>query len=232
MKDIQLPTKKLLSALAVVILLLFWCLIGYYIGKPMIRFAEQPERFRSWVENGGIASRLVFVGMVIIQVIVAIIPGEPLELGAGYAFGAIEGAILCLIGCFLGGIIVFALVRSVGVTLVEVFFPIEKIRSLHFLKNQRKVNVLTYLIFILPGTPKDLLSYFVGLTDMRWGTWLIITGIARIPSIITSTYCGSAAGAKNYVVAIVALIVTACISLIGWLIYQYICKKHENNDTE
>lgn len=136
----------------------------------------------------------------IFQIIVAIIPGEPLEIGAGYAFGAVEGTILCLIGAVLGGAIVVLLVRRYGIKLVEVFFPKEKIMSLRFMQDSRRLELLVFIVFMIPGTPKDLLCYAVGLTNLRMRDWLWISLVARIPSIITSTIAARL-GERNYVFA-------------------------------
>lgn len=208
------------------VLLIFVLIVTILIGKPMIESISEPERFREWVSSYGFLGKLIYVGMVIIQVIFAVIPGEPLEIGGGYAFGALEGTILCLIGITIGSMIVFALVRTIGVMVVEIFYPIEKIRSLKFLQNTERFNVVTYIIFFMPGTPKDLLTYFIGLTDMKWQTWLFITFFSRIPSVLTSTLSGSALGEEKYLTAIIVLIITILLSVMGIVIYHIVCKKH------
>lgn len=223
-KHLTPKQKKIFGGVTLLVFLVFVVLVALFIGRPMLRFVSEPELFRNWVDGHGIWGRLLFLGMMIFQVFFAIIPGEPLEIGAGYAFGAIEGTLLCLIGTTVGGILVFLLVRKIGVRLVEVFFPIEKIRSLWFLRTAKRRNWLTFLLFFIPGTPKDLLCYFVGLTDMKLSTWIWITSIARIPSIITSTIGGDALGEEQYVLAIVAFAVTAIVSVVGILIYQKIIK--------
>ena len=114
--------KKILIALAFMIFILFMVVAGYFIGSPMIRLVQNPGQFRSMVDSYGIWGRLVFVGMVVLQVVVAFIPGEPIELAAGYAFGFWEGTILTLIGFLVGNMIVFVLVRKFGIKMVEVFF--------------------------------------------------------------------------------------------------------------
>lgn len=233
MKDIlkeprlTLKQKRIFSALSVIIFILFTVVVFWLIGKPMIRFVSEPAEFRSWVDSHGMWSRIAFVGMVVFQIIIAIIPGEPLEIGAGYAFGAVEGTVLCVIGNLIGGLLVFALVRLLGVRLLEVFFSREKINSLKFMQNTRRLNILTFVIFLIPGTPKDLLSYFVGLTNIKWTTWLLITGVARMPSVITSTIGGSALGTQKYLAAAVVFAVTVVISGCGLLLYRFICNKHK-----
>ena len=221
--------KKKIYLFAIIVALIFIAAVGYLVGKPMVEFVREPERFRAWVDSSGFASRVIFVGMVVFQLIIALIPGEPLEMGAGYAFGALEGTILCIIGCVIGSALVFLFVRRFGVKLVEVFFPREKIRSLRFLQDSRRLNLLTFIVFFIPGTPKDLLSYFIGLTDMKLGTWLCITAVARIPSIVTSTVTGDALGLKDYQFALIAFGVTLALSLAGILVYRRLsARRHPN----
>ena len=221
--------KKKIYLFAIIVALIFIGAVGYLVGKPMVEFVREPERFRAWVDSSGFVSRVIFVGMVVFQLIIALIPGEPLEMGAGYAFGAVEGTILCIIGCVIGSALVFLFVRRFGVKLVEVFFPREKIRSLRFLQDSRRLNLLTFIVFFIPGTPKDLLSYFIGLTDMKLGTWLLITAVARIPSIVTSTVTGDALGLKDYQFALIAFGVTLALSLAGILVYRRLsARRHPN----
>ena len=221
--------KKKIYLFAIIVALIFIGAVGYLVGKPMVEFVREPERFRAWVDSSGFVSRVIFVGMVVFQLIIALIPGEPLEMGAGYAFGAWEGTILCIIGCVIGSALVFLFVRRFGVKLVEVFFPREKIRSLRFLQDSRRLNLLTFIVFFIPGTPKDLLSYFIGLTDMKLGTWLFITAVARIPSIVTSTVTGDALGLKDYQFALIAFGVTLALSLAGILVYRRLsARRHPN----
>ena len=228
--------KRWISILSGVVILIFFGLISWFIGRPMIKFIREPEQFRDWVDGHGIWGKIIFIGMVIIQVMLAFIPGEPLEFGAGYAFGAAEGAILCEIGALLGGIIVFQLVRKLGVRFVEIFFPIEKIRSMRFLSDTKKRDLLTFIVMFIPGTPKDLICYFVGLTDMPLVTWICICAVARIPSIVTSTIAGSALGKQNFITAIVVSAVTLAVSAVGLLIYRQIsrhrAKKHLPEEPE
>ncbi len=217
--------KKILGIVAIALLILFMIVVFWVAGMPMIHFVEDPDQYRRWIDNKGVFGQISFIVMVLFQVVVAIIPGEPLEICAGYAFGAIEGTILCLIGIALGSAAVFLLVRNLGVKLVEVFFSVEKIRSAKFLRESRKRNMLTFIIMLIPGTPKDLISYFAGLTDMKLSEWLVITTIARIPSVVTSTVGGSALATQDYLFAAILFLVTAFISVIGILIYNRFSKR-------
>lgn len=228
--ELSEKSKKFIAIGGVALFLIITVVVSYFVGRPMVKFAAEPEKFREWIDSFGAYGYLVFLGMMVLQVFVAIIPGEPLEIVAGYAFGMIEGTLLCMAGAFIGSMLVFMFVRKFGVKAVEIFFPMEKINSIKFLHNAKKRDTLIFIIFLLPGTPKDLLCYFVGLTDIKLSTWMIITSIARIPSIVTSTIGGNALGVKNYVFAIIMLGVTLAISAVGLLIYKAITKRNQRRE--
>ena len=216
--------KKIIGVILALFAIVITAITYLYIGIPMIKFVETPELFRNWVDSSGVLGYLAFIGMVVFQVIFAVIPGEPLEIGAGYAFGAVEGTILTIIGVLIGSLIVFFLSRRFGMSFVTLFFPKEKIENLKFLKHSKKRNIIIFLLFAIPGTPKDILSYFVGLTDIKLGFWIFVATVGRIPSIITSTIGGSLIGDKKYIVAIVVFVIALIVSGIGLAIYKVICK--------
>lgn len=224
--------KKAVSVAAILIFILFCALVGWLVGVPMVQMASEPEQFRAWVEGYGLPGKIVFVGMVVLQVLVAFIPGEPIELAAGYAFGFLEGSLLTLAGFLLGSAMVYSLVKKFGVKLVEVFFDRNKINEFSFLKNPKKTRALALILMTIPGTPKDFLSYFAGLTQLKMGEWLAIVAIGRLPSLITSTVTGAAAGSENYVLSIVMLGVTLLITAIGAVYYRRISKEQREEESQ
>ena len=223
--------KKWIAGTGVFLFLVLSALVCWFAGRPLIRFVREPERFQAWVDAQGVRAPLLFVGMVVLQIVVAIIPGEPLEIAAGYAFGALEGTLLCLIGALVGRVAVFLLVRRFGVRAVEVFFPLEKVQSLRFLQNERRLTFWVFFLFFLPGTPKDVLCYIVGLTNLPLRSWLIISTIAPIPSIITSTIGGDALGMGDYAFAVLVFVITLVISGLGLLAYRAICRARERSES-
>lgn len=219
--------KKVIYILAIVIFLAFMGLVAWFLGRPMLALAEDPNAFRAWVDSAGLWGRLLFVGMVVLQVVVAFIPGEPIELAAGYAFGFWEGSLLTLAGFVLGSWLVFALVRRFGVKLVEVFFPQNKLNEIKFLQNPKKTRIVTLLLMLIPGTPKDMLSYFAGLTKLTTAEWLGIVIIGRLPSLVTSTITGAAAGERNYVLTAISLAVTLVITAAGIWYYRRLTRQEK-----
>ena len=198
----------------------------WFVGKPMLALVSDPGAFRAWIEDRGLFGRAAFVGMVILQIVVAFIPGEPLEIGAGYAFGVWEGTALCLLGATAGSALIYFFVRRFGMRFAELFFSEEKIRSVRFLQDSRRFGLLTFFLFLIPGTPKDLLSYTVGFTKMKLLPWLFISTFARIPSIVTSTVGGDALGMQDYSFAVLVFGITLVISLGGLCLSRILCRAH------
>jgi uncharacterized membrane protein YdjX (TVP38/TMEM64 family) len=168
----------------------------------------------------------------ILQIIVTIIPGGPLELAGGYAFGALLGTILFVIGAFIGSLISFGLVRKFGREFVETQFSKKQIKKLAFLEDEEKLNFVFMILFIIPGCPKDLLCYVAGLTRMKLSAFCVIATLGRLPAVIGTAVGGQAIEAGNYLMAVVAFAVTAAVSLAGLLIYTAIVKRKNSKKNQ
>lgn len=225
--------QKLIASVCIGAVILILVLLCIFVGIPLLRLARTPDKFRLWIADKGILGPVLYIALVLFQIVVAFMPGEPFELVAGYAFGALEGTLLCFAAEALGSIIVLLLVRKYGLYLLEIFFSKDKIESLGFLHTSDRKTLIFTILFLLPGTPKDLLCYFAGLTDIPMGLLVFICIICRFPSIISSTVGGDALGTGNYLGAIIIFAVTFGVSLAGILIYNKIkTKKTENGGTE
>lgn len=213
-------------------ILLLFLLLSWVLGKEILGFIGDAAAFRAWVNAHKTSSRLVFVGMIALQVIVAVIPGEPLEVMAGYAFGVIEGTILTMIGIFIGGLLVFLLVKRFGLRFVTAFIAEEKLTRFRFLENETKLSLIVFVLFLIPGTPKDIMTYMVGLTPMKLSRWALISLVARFPSIITSTLGGAAMGVQDFGLAIKVFAVTILISALGLFAYNNFTQKRSGKKTD
>lgn len=216
-------TQLILAILAVI----FICILGYFIGRPLVQFVSEPEKFQLWVEEKGILGVLAFIGMVILQVLLAIIPGGPFEIGAGYAFGVVKGTLICDIAMTIASVIIFLFVKKFGLRFVELFVSKEKIESVNFLKSSRRSESIIFLFFLVPGTPKDLLSYLVGLTDMKLSHWIFICGVGRLPAIFLSALSGSALSSAKYHLAIILIAAIIVLYVVGIILYRIHNKRAE-----
>ena len=155
----------------------------------------------------------------------AFLPGEPLELGAGYAFGFWEGTLWCLVASALGTAAVMLLVRTFGMRIVGLFFSPEKITSMKWLQDSRRFELLLFLCFLIPGTPKDLLTYVAGLGTSSVGRIVALTTVGRIPSVITSTLAAGAFGDGNYLGAAAIAVLTLALAGVGVVAYRKLAFK-------
>lgn len=217
--------KKVRSLCALGLLLALFLVVTITVGKPLLAFVSDSQQFRAWVDTQGVWGRLAFLGMMCLQVVVAIIPGEALEIGAGYAFGAVEGMALCLLGTAIASALICLFTRKLGMKMVEAFVSKDKIASLSFLRNEKKLNLLVFLLFFIPGTPKDILTYFIGVTSMKVPVFLLVSTVARIPSVITSTMGGQALGSRQFGFALAVFLITGAISLAGLYVYHRMLQK-------
>lgn len=208
-----------------------------FLGPLIVDSVKDPGRFREIIDSYGAAGRLVFIGIQMLQVLFALIPGEVVEVGAGYAFGPYEGLLLCLAGVTVASALIFFLVRKLGHRLAEVLISSKRLEKFKFLHNQKQLTTVIFLLYLIPGTPKDLITYFAGLTEIKPSTFLWMSTLARIPSILSSTYAGTTLSSKNYTATIIIFAVSAAVSLIGMLLYRYLVygrkKNHQDEaDTE
>lgn len=210
----------MLVALSVWLTWFLWKKVGIFELDHISDFQTRIDSFGAW-------GWLVALGIQVLQVIVALIPGEVVEVGCGMAFGTWGGLIICLFGSAIGSAVIFLLVRKFGVKLVEVFVSREKINSLRFLNNERKLKSIIFLVFFTIGTPKDLLTYFAGLTNIKFHEFLIISTIARIPSIISSILVGDKLSEGNFVTSILIFGASAVLGLMGVLAYNKFVDKRQ-----
>ena len=217
--------RKLLSGLSVAVVVLLAVCITVFIWNWLNSFSQ--DEFRDYIQSFGVLGWLVLLGLQFLQVFVALIPGELLETAAGYAFGPLVGTLLCYVGVAAASSLVFLLTRKFGVRLVEVFISREKINELRFINTESKRNNLIFLIFFIPGTPKDLLTYFVGLTDIKLHVFLAISMAARLPSVISSTFGGHLLGEGQYWGAVLLYGITGIVSLTGLLLYNKMIRRKQ-----
>ena len=228
-----LRNKRIIGIASLLIVALLFCFLAYFVIYKFFAMDTTAESFTAFIESYGWAGRFVALGIQFLQVFVAIIPGEFVEVGLGYAFGAIEGTILCFVGVGIASALVFALVKRWGVRFVELFVDRSKIDSLKFINNEKKLSTVVFVLFLIPGTPKDLLTYIVPLTRMKMSEFLTISILARIPSVVSSTIGGNFFGNGKYVEGIVLFIVTGALSLIGLKVYRTILDKyHEKKENK
>ncbi len=216
MKERDKKNIKIISAVifAVVLIALTVACIPLVRGLMTADGRKQLETFFKENAFWGVS---VFLLLQIIQIIVALIPGGIIQIIAGVAFGGFWGTVLSVIGCLIGSFIVFSLVRRFGKPIVEAFIDSKGIREFNFLTDAKKLEMVVFILFLIPGIPKDALTYIAPLTKIKMSVFLTLATLARLPAMIMSCVFGSSLGDGNIVTAIIIFAVVACLGIFGIL---------------
>lgn len=208
---------KLLIAAAVIALIAG---VTVWLMPRIIALKDEAGRaaFEQYIHEKGAWGVLILLGIQIIQVIIAIIPGEPIEVLAGLLYGTFWGYVYCTVGMLIGTILIFYGVRFWGKRFIQALAGNGKLERFRFLHDTRRLEMLTFLLFFIPGTPKDMLTYFMPLTKIRPFAFFTIVTVARIPSIVSSTFAGASIGDGKWTQSIVIFLVIGAVGLLGiWL---------------
>ncbi len=163
-------------------------LILYETGT--IQFFLNKKRMAHFLDSLGPWSVLVFVLLQMAQVVAAPIPGEVTGFLGGYLFGKFFGVVLSTIGLTLGSYIAFILARTFGRPLIEKFIPKSTMQRFDYILHH-KGAFLVFLLFLVPGFPKDWLCYILGLGHLTTTEFLVIGGTGRLFGTILLTLGGS-----------------------------------------
>lgn len=186
----------------------------------LLTWLADARAVRAFVSDHAFVSRLAMLGINIVQVLLAFLPGEPVELASGYAFGFWEGTALCLVASGLATSAIYWATRRWGWKLVGLFFDRSLFDRFSWLKSAKRLELIMLIVFLIPGTPKDFLTYFAGLTNMRFLPVVLIATFGRIPSIVTSTIAASAVGSGNWPLVACTLVASALLLAVGGLMYR------------
>ncbi len=176
---------------------------------------EGRTAFKAQLDGLGTKKFYVLCALQLLQILLVIIPGEPLEIMAGMCYGSIGGTVFVLGTVFVSTTIIFLLVRKFGKSYVEHFFKkekLEKIENSKFFNESKNIELVMTILFLIPGTPKDLLVYLGGLLPIKARRFILISTFARIPSVISSTMVGSNILKGNFIFSLLVYVVTFIIA--------------------
>jgi uncharacterized membrane protein YdjX (TVP38/TMEM64 family) len=215
--------KKIVEAsiktfiLAVIIGLIIYFSIRYW--ADLMKILKNQDTFKEFLLSYGKKSILIFILFQILQVIIAVIPGEVVQIAGGYVFGTVFGTLYSISGIVIGSIIVFFIGRIFGYSLIKIFVPEKQIEKFNHLINDKKSEIMMFLLFLIPGIPKDFLTYIAGLTPVKPLRFFLIISIARLPALVGSSYIGENIQTQNFIPVIIVGAI-AVILFISGVIFQ------------
>ena len=191
---------------------------------PVLRELSTKEgqlAFKEKVSSSGILGLLMLFALQVAQIFLIIIPGEPIEILAGMCYGPIWGTVFIMVSAGIISTIIFFLVRKYGKRFVYNFCDKEKVAKIEnskLFKNPNKIEMIMFILFLLPGTPKDLLVYIAGLLPINPVKFVLISVFARFPSVISSTLAGANLAVGDWKKSIVMYLAIVLVAIIVILI--------------
>jgi uncharacterized membrane protein YdjX (TVP38/TMEM64 family) len=190
-------------------------------GVQLYNVLHNDHQLKDYISSFGPYSPLVFILLQIIQVVVAPVPGGAIEFLGGYLFGVKAGFLYSIIGLLLGSWFAFGLARVFEKWAAEKFVSPTTMKKFDYLVGHQGV-ILSFLLFLLPGFPKDALCYILGLTPMHLGIFLFISMIGRMPGTLMATLQGAKAFEHQYKPFLILLAITGLVILAFYIYHEEI----------
>ena len=224
-KEITLFGKKIkqsdlikLVGLVVFIVLITAIVVAIW---PTLSIVFEPGGVETLIElitSQGPLGVLILLGMQLLQIIVAFIPGEVVQIAAGMMYGPLWGSVVILVGCVLSSMVVYELVHKLGAPFVRSMVGEKQLLKFRQFELSGKFGVTVFILFLIPGFPKDVLIYIVPLSDMNLRTFLLLSTIGRTPGVIISTYAAAGLADGDIVTSVIIFVVAALIAIIVLLL--------------
>lgn len=199
---------KIFKLILLIMVLLISIGIIFYLFPVMksLSTIEGQVAFKEKVDNSGIMGVLLLFGLQVAQIFLVIVPGEPIEILSGMCYGGLWGTVFIMVSASIISIAIYFLVRKFGRKFVYDFCDekkVEKIENNKLFQNPKKIELIMLILFLIPGTPKDLLVYVAGLLPIKPLKFILISTFARFPSVITSTLAGEQLAIGDWKMSIV-----------------------------
>lgn len=231
----QKKRVKLLYFLAILGIIFVIILATLELFPLIVKLSNESTRqiAKEEIADMGMKGIFLVILMQVIQIVVAVIPGQPMEIISGMLYGTWGGMLVCLVGIFIGTLIVFALVRGVGIKFIRLFFKqesIDKIRKSKIYQNPQKFELFMLIIFCIPMIPKDIFIYLGGISPARTGRFLTIATIGRIPGLFLTVFAGNRLSQGNMKIVVILTIVILLLGLIGYYVIPKLQNKWEKEE--
>ena len=201
------------GALAVLLIVVVWLVV---IDAPVIRFLVRLYRDKQFlketVKAWGLMAPLVFVAIQSMQVIISPVPGEMTGPVGGALFGTTWGVVYSTIGLTIGTLVCFGLGRLWGEPIVRPWLSDHNWNRMSFII-EAEGAILCFILYLIPGFPKDILSYLFGISPMPFWTFAVVSTLGRIPGTWMASYFGAHVGEHEFIHALLFLALIAAICL-------------------
>lgn len=202
-------------------------LLAVIYWEELSAYLSDPALFRSWISSFGITGKLVYMLLAAVQVALAVIHDGPIQIAGGYAFGTAWGVALFIAGAEIGSLIAFLLSRRFGKMVINLFYSEEKYEKFFGDIEGKNLYILVFLLYLIPGTPKDMLTYCFGTTKVKLHYFLMIVGIARLPAVLLTVMIAQNIVNSDILMLLSIVSLFALLYFIGMWVRKYLKKRKE-----
>ena len=220
-KKVAIAILKLIFLILIVVLIPLY--LYFYQQDFLMRFRDFND-IVSFLERYKLQSIPIYIILQIAQIVISVLPGQFFQLAAGYLYTFWPALLFSCIGAFLGTTITFWLAKGLGSDFVHIFFEKDKTEDYVKRLNSKKAYTIVFLLYAIPGIPKDVVSYAAGLSEMKYKPFIILSTIGRIPGMMGSIIIGSMWHKEEYV-GMIILAIIAVVAFCTCIIYRK--KLHE-----
>jgi uncharacterized membrane protein YdjX (TVP38/TMEM64 family) len=208
-----------IAAIAAFPLLIAALFVPVIIWHDIIwKFFTSDVGLREWIKQRGAAAPIVFITIQAVQVIVFVIPGEVPQIAGGYLFGVWYGSLLSVAGIAVGSTVAFFLGRALGTPFVEALFRRDQVERVRTLLLSERARIVFFLLFLIPGIPKDILCYVAGVTPLGFPYFIAVSTLGRLPGIVVSAIIGNAAASNRWVLTAIVSAAAVAIFAAGFFL--------------
>lgn len=206
--------------LFLVIIIIGLPVIIYFNHYSLIENLGSVEKVNAFITAHQTEGIFVYLLLQVGQIVIGILPGQVIQFAAGYMFHFPLGTFLTLIGAAIGTIIAFYIARILGKDAMYLFFGKERLDKYINKLNTKRAFILIFVLYLIPGLPKDTFAYAIGVSEMKFKPFLIVSLVGRAPAMMFSVMIGSMTHTGNYTGVIILSVLSVFFCIVGVLNYK------------
>ncbi|WP_340027575.1 TVP38/TMEM64 family protein [Paenibacillus sp. FSL H7-0940] len=211
------PSKKVMINILLGLFIMLSIGLLVYYSPALIKIMSSMDNFRAYIHSTGHWGPVMFILFQILQIVVAPIPGEVVQIAGGYIYGVTLGSLYTTIGLIIGSAIAFYFTRFIGRAYISRLMQKKNNKWMSLIHDEKKFSAFLFIFFVIPGLPKDMLVFVAALTSISSFRFFTILIVGRLPWIIASTVVGSTIHMQQYTIAIIISVVAVIGFVFGYI---------------
>lgn len=207
--------SKYKSHIMLILVLTFLIFTAHEYYNKYFYILKDPNKIKNIIMSYGNYSILAYILLQILQVVAFFIPGEIIQIAGGYIYGTLLGSVLSIIGITIGSALAYGFSSYFGKPLVNKIISKKDLKFFNRVLNIGSINIVVFLLYLVPGIPKDALAYICGISSISFKNFIKYSTIARLPGIIVSAYFGAKITSGNKLLLTIIAFISICLFIVG-----------------